>query len=122
MPQIIAKVLFVASVFHAFTGIGHSLIALELKNDQATGADWASASFEEHQEWAHKWAGGGINGHLVSATLLETCLDHITTDENGNVPRRVSKTGLLTLTFWCREKMDTIKTNPVPQIEFKYPD
>lgn len=72
----------------------------------STGKTWAATDWEAHQAWAQQF--GNYSMYEMSWNLIETCLDHITSDEDGNVPRHVAKESLQNLTWWCRFETDKV--------------
>lgn len=88
----------------------------------ATGADWGKDYYghPRHQEWLSQY----LKEATIAYALVDICLDHITTDENEKVPKRVKAVPLTTLTTWCIGAAQPAIDDPksIDGKTFRYPD
>ena len=95
---------------------------------EATAKDWVNADVEPRQAWAAQYASGrNWLSQQQSASMIETCLDHITNDEDDKIPKNVSAEDLFVLTLWCKNKTDSEipdmdATGQRPSFRYEYPD
>lgn len=84
----------------------------------ATGKEWGE---DRHREWIRQWAGAPPS---IKGDMVETCLDAITTGEDGTVPRKVAKIRLMELTLWCMDQVQPHLNDPTQFRDktFRYPD
>ena len=87
----------------------------------ATGGDWGKDYFghPDHLAWVSRYA--DVNS--IQGDLLDTCLDHITSGDNQEVPKNVAKVRLVTLTHWCLDIIQPLVANPKTASgkSFQYP-
>jgi hypothetical protein len=87
----------------------------------ATGSNWGRDNYghSRHLAWVSRYA--DVNS--IQGVLLDTCLDHITSGRNEDIPKNVAKVKLIKLTHWCLDIIQPLITDPQKASgkTFRYP-